>query len=86
MHNIRDVRHVEIHIAEPLIPNSSYLEIQIASAKLRNYNSHVEKVKSGGEALLSVIHKLFNSIWISGRRFIVTIYNSVIIIVGYHCY
>jgi hypothetical protein len=37
--NVSDVRQIEIHSAEPLVPGPSHLEIEISIAKLRNYNS-----------------------------------------------
>jgi hypothetical protein len=37
VHNVSDVRQIEVHIAEPLVPGSSPLEVEIAVAKLRKY-------------------------------------------------
>jgi hypothetical protein len=59
----------EVHIAEPLVPGPSRLEVEIAIAKLKNYKSPgieqipEELIQVGGEMLLSAIHKLVNSIW-----------------------
>jgi hypothetical protein len=34
MHNVNDVRQIEVHTAEPLVPGPSRLEVEIAIAKL----------------------------------------------------
>jgi hypothetical protein len=39
VHDVSDVRQVEIHTAEPLVPAPSHLEIEIAIAKLKKYKS-----------------------------------------------
>jgi hypothetical protein len=33
--NISDVRQIEVHMAEPLVPGPSHLEAEIAIAKLK---------------------------------------------------
>jgi hypothetical protein len=33
MHNVSDVKQIEVHTAEPLVPGSSHLENEIAIAK-----------------------------------------------------
>jgi hypothetical protein len=69
VHNISDIRQIEIHRTEPLLPGSSYLEVDIAAAKLEKYKSPcsdqilAELIQPLGETLLSVIHKLINIIW-----------------------
>jgi hypothetical protein len=63
------VRQIEIHTSEPLVPNSSSFEVEIAIAKLKRYKSPgsdqilTELVQAGGERLQSEIHKLINFIW-----------------------
>jgi hypothetical protein len=58
-----------MHISEPLAPDPSSCEVEIAIAKLEKYKLQgideilVELVEAGGETLLSSIHKLINSIW-----------------------
>jgi hypothetical protein len=37
--NVSDVRQVEVHTAEPLVPIQSRLEVEIAVAKLKKYKS-----------------------------------------------
>jgi hypothetical protein len=69
VHNISDVRQIEVHTAEPLVPGPSCLEVEITIAKLKKYKSpgseeiSAELLQAGGEILLSAIHKLTNSAW-----------------------
>jgi hypothetical protein len=37
VHNISDVRKIEVHMAEPLVPGPRALEVEIAIAKLKRY-------------------------------------------------
>jgi hypothetical protein len=37
VHNVSDVRQIEVHTAEPLVPGPSHLEVEIAIAELRKY-------------------------------------------------
>jgi hypothetical protein len=67
VHNVSDVRQIEVHTAGQLIPDSSRLEVEIDIAKLKTYKSPgseqilAELIQAGGEILLSAIPKLFNS-------------------------
>jgi hypothetical protein len=69
VHNVTDVRQIEVHTAESLVAGPSRLEVEIAIAKLKKVQSlgsdqiPAELIQSGGEILLSVIHKLINSVW-----------------------
>jgi hypothetical protein len=69
VHNVSDVRKIEIHMAEPLVPGLCRLEVEIPIAKLKMYKSPgsdqipAELIQAGGETLLFAIHKLINSIW-----------------------
>jgi hypothetical protein len=71
VHVLSDVRQigVRVHMAEPLVPDPSRLEVEVAIAKLKKYKSPgsdqipAELIQAGGEILLSVIHKLINSVW-----------------------
>jgi hypothetical protein len=69
VHNVSDVRQIEVYMAEPLVPGPSHLEVEIAIAKLKKYKSPgsyqipIELIKAGGEILLSAIHKLITSVW-----------------------
>jgi hypothetical protein len=67
-HNVSDVRQIEIHTDEQLVPGPSQTEVEIAIAKLKKHNSSgsdqilAELYHAGGETLMSVIHKFTNSI------------------------
>jgi hypothetical protein len=68
IHNISDVRQIEIHTAEPLVPGPSHHEVEISIATLKKYKSPgsdqipAELCQAGSEILVSVIHKLITSI------------------------
>jgi hypothetical protein len=38
VHNVSDVRQIEVHMAEPLVPGLSRLEVEIAIAKLKKFS------------------------------------------------
>jgi hypothetical protein len=65
---VSDVRQIEIHIAESLVPDPSLFEAEIAIAKSKRLKSPgndqitAELIQAGGEMLHSKIHKLINSI------------------------
>jgi hypothetical protein len=69
VHGVTDVKQLEIHTAEPLVPGSSHLEAEIAIAKCKKYKSAGSHqiltvlIQAGGEILLLAIHKLINFIW-----------------------
>jgi hypothetical protein len=69
VHRVSDVRQVEIHTSEPLVPDPSPFEVEIAIVKLKRYKSpsseeiSAELIQAGGEILWSKVHKLINSIW-----------------------
>jgi hypothetical protein len=68
VHRVSDVRLIEIHIAEPLVPDTRPFEVETATAKLKRYKSlgsdeiPAEVMQAGGEILHSKIHKLITSI------------------------
>jgi hypothetical protein len=39
VHNVSDGKQIEVHMAEPLVPGSSRLEVEIVFAKLKKYKS-----------------------------------------------
>jgi hypothetical protein len=39
VHNVSDVRQIEVHMAEPLVPGPSRVEAEIAIAKLKRHKS-----------------------------------------------
>jgi hypothetical protein len=41
VHNVSDVRQIEVHTAEPLVAGPSSLETEVANAKLKKYKSPV---------------------------------------------
>jgi hypothetical protein len=69
VHNVSDVRQIEVHTAEPLVPGPSHLEVEIAIAKFKKYKSPgsdqipAELIQAGGEILLSAIHRLISAVW-----------------------
>jgi hypothetical protein len=82
---------MNIHMAEPLVPEPSLVEVEIAVGKLKSYKSAgsdqipAELIKAGGETLYSEIHKLICSMWNKEKlpqqwkeSIIVPIYKSVI--------
>jgi hypothetical protein len=66
VYNASDVRQVEIHTTEPLIPSPSHLEVEIINANLEKYTSLgsnqflTEFIQEESEILLSGIHKQRN--------------------------
>jgi hypothetical protein len=60
---------MDIHTAEPLVPEPSLVEVEIAIGKLKSYKSPgtdqipTELIKAGGETLCSEIHRLICCIW-----------------------
>jgi hypothetical protein len=63
------VRQMDIHMAEPLVPEPSLVKREIAIGKLKSYKSPgtdqilAKLIKAGGETLCFEIHKLTCSIW-----------------------
>jgi hypothetical protein len=39
VHNVSDVRQIEVHMAESLVSGPSHLEVEIAIVKLKKYKS-----------------------------------------------
>jgi hypothetical protein len=68
VHGVHDVRQMDIHTAEPLVPEPSLVEVEIAIGKLKSYKSPgtdqipAELIKAGGETLYSEIHRLICSV------------------------
>jgi hypothetical protein len=69
VHKVSDVGQIEMHTAEPLVPDPSPFEVETAIAKLKRYKLPgsiqipAELTQAGGEILCSKIHKLIYSIW-----------------------
>jgi hypothetical protein len=77
VHKVNDVRQIDVHTAEPLVPGPSRLEVEIAIAKLKKYKSP-ELIQAEGEILLPTIYKLINSVW-SEEEFPVQWKESIIV-------
>jgi hypothetical protein len=64
VHKFSDVRQIEIHTAEPSVPDPSPFEAEIAIENLKRYKSPgsdgipAELIPAGGEVLHSKIHRL----------------------------
>jgi hypothetical protein len=69
VHGVHDVMQMDIHMAEPLVPEPCLVEVEIAIGKLKSYEFPgidqilAKLIKGGGETLCSEIHKLICSIW-----------------------
>ena len=69
VHKDNDVGEIEIQTAEPLIPDPTLLEFEIAIEKLKKYKSpgidqiSAELIQDGGNSLLTEIYKLVLAIW-----------------------
>jgi hypothetical protein len=69
VHGVNDVRQTERHTAEPLVPEPSDSQVEMAIEKLKRHKSSgndqipAELIKAGGRTIRSEISKLINSIW-----------------------
>jgi hypothetical protein len=60
---------MDIHTAEPLVPEPSLVKVEIAIGKLKSYKSPgtdqipAKLIKAGGETLYSEIHRLICFVW-----------------------
>ena len=69
VHGVSDVMQTEIHAAEPLVPELSAFEVEMAIEKLKKHKSPgsdqipAELIKARSRTIYSEIHKLINSIW-----------------------
>jgi dihydroorotase len=69
VHGVHDVRQMDIHTAEPLVPEPSLVKVEISIGKLKSYKSpgtdqiSAKLIKAGGETLYSEIQRLICSIW-----------------------
>jgi len=69
VHGVNEVRPTEIHTAEPLVPETSASEVELAIEKLKSHKSPgidqipAELIKAGGRTICLEIHKLIISIW-----------------------
>jgi hypothetical protein len=87
--NVQGVHHVrqkDIHTAEPLVPEPSLVEVEIAIRKSKSYKSPgtdqipAELIKAGGETLRSeiqkliVLHGLWRNCHSSGRNLLLYLF------------
>jgi len=69
VHGVKDVGQAEIHTEEPLVPDPSASEVELAFDKLKSHKSPgidqipAELIKVRGRTICLEIHKLINSIW-----------------------
>jgi hypothetical protein len=69
VHGVHDVRQMDIHMAEPLVPEPSLVEVEIAIGRLKTHKSPsthqipASLIKAVSEALYSEIHRLICCIW-----------------------
>ena len=69
VHGAKDVRQEETHTAEPLVPEPSAFEVELAIEKLKSHKSPgfdqiaAEIIKVGDRTICYEIHKLIISIW-----------------------
>jgi hypothetical protein len=73
---VSDVRQIDIHAAEPLVPGPSPSELEVATANTTSYKQPssdqvpVELIQAGDETLWSEdpkLHYIPNSIWIKEK-------------------
>jgi hypothetical protein len=68
-HGVNGVRQTEIHTSEPLVPELSASDIELAIEKLKSHKSPgidqipAELIKAVGKTIRCEIHKLIISIW-----------------------
>ena len=69
VHGVKDIGQAEIHTAEPLVPEPSAYEFELAMNNLKSHKSPsidripAELIKAGGRTICLEIHKLITSIW-----------------------
>jgi len=69
VNGVKDVGQAEIHTAEPLVPEPSASEFELAIDKLKSHKSPgidqipAELIKAECRTIFLEIHKLINSIW-----------------------
>ena len=69
VHRVKDVGQAEIHTAEPLVPQPSAYEVELAIDKIKSHKSPgidqipAELIRAGGRTICLEIRKLITSIW-----------------------
>ena len=73
MHGVKDVGQAQIHTAEPLLPEPSASEVELAIDKLKCHKSPgidqipAELINAGGRTICLETHKLITSIWMKEK-------------------
>ena len=68
VHRVNDVKQTEIHTAEPLVPEPSASEVELATEKQKRHKSpgtdHIpaELIQEGGRTICSEINEIINFI------------------------
>jgi len=68
-HGVNDVSQTDIHTQEPLVPEPSASEVELAIEELKSHKSPgfdqipAELIKAGGRTVCYEIHKLIISVW-----------------------
>jgi uncharacterized protein (UPF0297 family) len=64
VHNVSDLRQIEVHTAKPLVPAPSRLEVDIAKKYISLGSEQIptELIQAAGKTLQSAIHKVINSV------------------------
>ena len=66
VHGVNDIKHTDIHIAEPLVPEPSAFEVELAVEKLKSHQSPgidqipAELIKAGCRKICHEIHSIWN--------------------------
>ena len=69
VHGVNDFRQTDIHTAEPLVPEPSACDFELAIEKLKSHKSPridqipAQLIKAWGKTIHCEIHKLIISIW-----------------------
>jgi hypothetical protein len=69
VHGVGNVRQTEVHTAQPLVPEPSAFEVEMATENLKEHKLpatvHIptKLIKAGNKTIRSEIHKQINSIW-----------------------
>jgi len=69
VHGVIDVKLTEIHTGEPLVPEPSASEVELAIEKLKSHKSSgtdqtpAELIKAKGKTICCEVHKLIISVW-----------------------
>jgi regulator of sirC expression with transglutaminase-like and TPR domain len=69
VHGVNDVSHTELQTAEPIVPEQSTFDVEMATEKLKRHESPsndqipAELVEVGDRTIHSEIHKLVSSFW-----------------------